>query len=489
MSFSSRFALAPRRRSVWEAADSGLLLWRGSFAYILLFLGVPLAAFSCAARWFMPELKQEVYLGLWWLKPLWDRFALHVVSVRFFEPDASLGRLVRVSPSFFLRGLIGDLLWRRIGLWRASRMPVRVLEKLGGRAYRQRKALLRDGGLDFCALVTIFCHSLEYVLLAGELVFVYVMTDIFTSGSVSGFLQYTEFIAAVEPFMFAAYTVNLFLLESVYVSMGFGLYINSRVRVEGWDIQLFFENFAKNTAAGGGRKLPAGNVVRVLLCGLCLGLFTFSPHGLFAEENTAGAVPLGTLEAVLESPDFGYYTDTWNVRPKRENTEVGRKRPLFPKDWQGMKEVVGQVLRGILVVCAGALVVYLFVRFFRRGWGGRGGPAARGFSLENTAAPDPAFLVEEALSLYGRGRFREAWAACFASAIASYVRFRGLSFPPRATEYACLGIVLMDAGGAGDFAFLVERWVCLAYAGREPDDEAFSRAVSFCRGLLGESGA
>jgi hypothetical protein len=35
------------------------------------------------------------------------------------------------------------------------------------------------------------------------------------------------------------------LVETLYVCMGFSLYINSRIEVEGWDIEITFRSFAE----------------------------------------------------------------------------------------------------------------------------------------------------------------------------------------------------------------------------------------------------
>jgi hypothetical protein len=362
-------------------------------------------------------------------------------------------------------------------------MPIRVLERLKGPPYKQRKGFLRGGGIDFCVLVTFFGLALECALLGGELLFAWVMADLF---QLSASLWYPEFIMLVEPFMFAAYCLNLFLAESVYVCMGFGLYINGRVETEGWDIQLLFKNFTESPARTSPARRRGGLRAGVFLVLAFAALF---PDFLGAEETgpSSGPVPFEALKEVLESRDFGSYEDTWGIRRRSGDEEEDLPRGRGLPSPSGLREALGQGLRAVLVVGIAGAAAYCLVLFLRRrkGWGG-GAEKGRGRSLGNPCQNDPASLLEEAIVLHAGGKLREAWAACFASAIASYVRFRGLSFPPRATEYACLGIVRLDAGGAGDFAFLVEIWVCLAYAGREPDGEAFARAVRFCRSLAGE---
>jgi hypothetical protein len=302
MNLPSGGALVLRRRTGWEAADSGLLLWRGSCGYILLFLGVPLLGLALGMRVAGSSGRPFLYAALWWLKPLFDRFVLHVVSVRFFEPRSSPLRLLKGIGRSLIRGLAGDLLWRRFGLRRSACMPIRVLENLKGKNARQRKAALKNGGLDFCCLLTIFCFILECILLLGEAGFTFVMVEFFRPGE---FVSFEEFLVFFEPYMFAGSCFNLGLVESLYVCMGFGLYINSRVEVEGWDIQLLFQNFterrqrkpaARNAASPGGPGFfPAALVVCVLMAALV------SP-GVSAQEQEAppsGGIPLEVLNGIL----------------------------------------------------------------------------------------------------------------------------------------------------------------------------------------------
>ncbi|MDR3200163.1 MAG: hypothetical protein LBT68_01780 [Spirochaetales bacterium] len=227
-------ALVPRRRNGWQAVDSGVLLWRENFRPLFVFSAIPLCALAFALR--LTGLPPPLQYGiLWWLKPLWDRLALHIVSVRFFEPRSSLRRLLAGLAGSVFRGLPGDLLWRRFSPWRGARLPVRTLENLKGKAYRQRIALLRGGGLGFSFFLAVFGLALEASILAGEGGFAAFMIELFGSGFSS---ELFEFFLRFELWFFAAWCFNLSLLEGLYVCMGFGLYISSRVEVEGWDIQL-----------------------------------------------------------------------------------------------------------------------------------------------------------------------------------------------------------------------------------------------------------
>jgi len=250
-------ALSLRRRSVWEAADSGILLWRNNFIHFIPFFALPVWIIACGLR--LLPFTYLSYLILWWLKPLFDRLVLHVVSARFFSepvpfrggtspdqsPVAGLGSGFRFRELCrglwgMRRGLLGDLLWRRFSPGRGARMPIRVLERMGRKQFRQRKKNLAAGGLNFCSLMSLLGFALEVMLLLSEMAFVIMITQMFFP--MTGVLR--DNLETVEVFIFAAFCFNYILVGSLYVCMGFGLYINSRVEVEGWDLQLLFQKFA-----------------------------------------------------------------------------------------------------------------------------------------------------------------------------------------------------------------------------------------------------
>jgi hypothetical protein len=184
------------------------------------------------------HLRAWSYGILWWLKPLFDHLILAVISVRFFEPGAGLARLLRGAGRTLGKGLAGDLLWRRLSPWRSARLPVRLLEGLTGKKARERIRDLEGRGLNFCVLLTFFSLVLECLLLAGECLFCVMTLEMFIPGFTSSVTKYSD---GLQGFVFFAYGLNYLLVESLYVCMGFGLYVNSRMEREGWDLQLLFQ--------------------------------------------------------------------------------------------------------------------------------------------------------------------------------------------------------------------------------------------------------
>ncbi|MDR1932671.1 MAG: hypothetical protein LBQ57_07625 [Spirochaetales bacterium] len=464
-------ALTLRRRSMWEAADSGLLLWRESFVYFLPFFALPFWVCAFVLRLLPDDMRLWSWLILWFLKPLFDRTALHVVSIRFFESPAGLKRISKGLGKSIFRGLPGDLLWRRFSPWRSAMMPVRILEGLKAGRVRKRKKILVKGGIDFCVVITIWGVLLEWILLAGEILFGIMMIELFRED----LLSLEDFWVRGELFFFTAWCVNYMLVESMYVCMGFGLYINSRVAVEGWDLELLFRKLIK-----GARPVLKGAVLVFILA---LG---FIPARTAAAEE---AVPLDTLAEILESDEFGGERDGWAIRFKnqQEDEEEEEAAPLNTAAWVEKAKVFFAVfLRLLIIAAAAALAVCLIIYvkrnpFFRDMFRG-GKPNQRAIPV---SAESAAVLFERARRLYGQGDLRGAWAACLVGTMIAVSGSLGISFPAAATEYDCLSLVLKKGDAGGEFTGLVKTWVNFAYGGRLPPDGAFEKALAYGVSLSG----
>ena len=287
--------------------------------------------------------------------------------------------------------------------------------------------------------------------------------------------------------------------------MGFGLYINSRVEVEGWDLQLLFQKFA-------GARSPAGSrpgVTAILL--LCF--FLTLPQAAFCEEESnneakesvmyfpagfpfADAECLEELEMILASPDFGGHREGWGIRLKEKNIEPPELPDLDLASWMAwlkkIRQTFGYIVRGLAILAViffAGFALYWYWKNRRKGvFRFRDGEG----NYINPLLPveSPESLFRRAEDFFYRGNMREAWAACLAGCLGVYTRYRSLSFPADATEYGCLDLVRRALPSeAGGFEDLVQSWVLFAYGGRAPGEGAFEEAIAYGRSLLVERGS
>jgi hypothetical protein len=496
--------LVLRRRGVWEAADSGFLLWRKNFLYIIPFFAIPVWTAAFALRCIPEDFRYLSWIGLWWLKPLFDRLVLHLISVRFFENPAKTP-LLRGLGGDLVRGLLGDLFWRRFSFTRSSRMPIRVLERLKGKRFRERKKNLTAGGLNFGAFVTFLCLFSEWFLLGGEILFAYIMCNMVLPDL---FSNLGDFITRGERFIFIACCVNYMILESLYGAMGFGVYINSRVETEGWDLQILFQKFEK-TGAGENSSSPGTPGAfqnNKILIGLVFCLFLFLQTPANAVESSgeepaetpveffpegflpAEAIPRETLDEVLASPDFGYSKPGWGIRVKPKDEEPVRVRPQMdvPAWFEKIKQLLAFGLRIFVCLAIGGFAVFVFYRLYRNRGAFNSRTPKGGANYRNPlfSPESPEALFDKASKFFASGSIREAWAACLRGSIAAYSRYGDIAFPSGATEYGCLALVRSSfAGDAGGFDELVTNWIYLAYGGKNPPEGAFERSLEFGRAL------
>jgi len=477
------FELALGYKDFREAADTGLLLWRKNFFSFISLFAIPFWICAFTLRLIPGLAPYWSWLIIWLLKPLFDRPVLHIISVRFFEKNADMKRLRQGLGKSLRRGLLGDLLWRRFSPFRSAMMPVRVLEQnpKSGKLMSQRKKLLKKGGVSYCFLLTLWGVAVEAALFLGIILFLVIMSELFMEGFASTMWQS---LRDSEIYLYAIYCFNYLLVEPVYVCMGFSLYINSRIEVEGWDIEIIFRDFAEKLK---NKSKNAASIVLFLL-------FLLLPLKTFADNNEppAADVPLETLQAIYDSDDFGGEKDTWGIRLKKPVKDINIPSPRL----DGVREAFAFVFRLIIIAAIAALVVFLLYYLRKFKWD-RGGGADRPYltPLQKNREENPALLLEKALRFYEQGDTRLAWGYCTAAAILSWPFYRGLAFPPNATESDCANMVSsMTANAANSqitseeakvFGELIKNWVYLAYAQRLPVDGSFEQALAFCKSLRG----
>jgi hypothetical protein len=329
------------------------------------------------------------------------------------------------------------------------------------------------------------------MLLFGEVLFAILVSEmVFPAGS--PFLQNDS--AVFDILFFAAFCFNYVLVESLYVCMSFGLYINSRVELEGWDLQIMFRKFA---VAAPREKAPGPAIktlpVICLLFFILLGTASLPAHAEETVEPFPEFFPavsesaLEDLEAILSSDDFGSEKEGWGIRFKysREESEI----PDVDVDsWlHEIRQVFGFILRLVVILVLIGSLAFAFYWLSKLRRKGLFPLHDMGKSYVNPlmSGESPESLFTKADDFFHKGSPREAWAAWLAGCLGAYTRDHYVSFPVDATEYGCLALACSALGGKAEgFGEFVEDWILLAYGGRPPAEDAFKRALSYGRSLL-----
>lgn len=282
-----------RPRSSWEAMELGTALVRRHAAAIWkpwLLLTVPLFVLFNAVGWALDMLWLAGLL-MWWLKPLFARLPLYVISRGVFGQVPGTWQTLRAQAGFGLRLMPAYLLWRRLGPARALLMPVDLLEGTAPEQRRLRRRVLGGPAYGQGCLLTWTCWHFELVLAFGCVAAVFLMIPTeFLAGSFQSFWARLEdgmplwMQLAWNAFAWAGVCV----IEPFYVGAGFGMYLNRRTETEAWDVELAFRRLRDR--------------LRTPLAPLLLALAVAAPLALLPTAPVHAQVPSNTKDAFQAAP-------------------------------------------------------------------------------------------------------------------------------------------------------------------------------------------
>ena len=450
-------AITLRRRSPWEAMDLGLTMlqrwWRQVYLPYLL-VAVPLMAAAIAIAWSL-ERAWVALVIVWWLKPVYDRVVLHVLSRAVFGELQSTSAVLKAAGQWLSTGLVAALVFR---WWpntmRSFTLPVRQLEGQRGRAARERVGVLGRRVGSYAVWLTLVCLALEVLVLWTSFG---LLSQLFLPAKADDGKSVFELLFGGtddpgEVFTWEdafAYPLAVLVLEPFYVAAGFALYLNRRTLLEGWDIEVALRRIAQRHVAA---------LVFVVFMGLT---FVAAPPAHAQEKNAKSEIA-----EVLKAREFGYYRDVKRWEP--------RARAL-PGDvditWlQALGYALAKAGEILLWIGAGALIAYALwwaARMMPR----RGmpppepyQPPAALFGMDIAPEKLPPDVAAAAAALAREGRMREALGLLYRGALSELVHRRGVQLLASHTE----GDVLRLSGEPSYLEKLVDAWRRCAYARRMP---------------------
>lgn len=513
-----------RPRSPWEAMELGTALVRTHARAIWLpwlLVTLPVFVVLNAIGW-AAGLLPWMALAMWWLKPVFDRIPLFVLSRALFGDAPSVRETLAAQRQWAWRAMPAYLTWRRLSPTRALYLPVDLLE--GGANPAQRRRVIGGSVRGTAVLSTLVCANFEIALVLGAYALVMLFVPVeFLSESARAMWA----LLAEEPPAWAQLAGNAVvwlatsMIEPFYVGAGFGLYLDRRTQIEGWDIEIAFRRMR--------RRLQA--LLPLLLVACLLGIAM--PRQAQAQQaritpEEAGEVPVratrghtrtatqkagvvqdATLPKVfpqVQDP-AGFdkavrraYDDPLLSPSRIEKTWVPRKPPSKDKVRKqgGFAEAIARVIAAIgeygLWLLA-ALIVGLFIATHRhwRPWlrSMAASPRKPDTPVASEAQLAPAALPEDvagtARGLWNDGRKRRALALLYRASVAGMVARTGAVLVPGATEAQCLRAsrALRDEADRDAFGRMVRVWQYAAYAQRLPDDDAFEDLLAGLGGRFG----
>jgi len=464
-----------RPRSDWEAVDLGFALVRRDFwrCYVVWWLAVLVP--TVAAGWWLWDHPLGFLVLFWWWKPAASRMVLFELSRRLFGEQPRWRESLREIPCawtrrFFYRFTIG-----RLSPWLPVTLAVEDLEGLRGKAHKQRRQQLARRGEG----------PVMWIYLMGDLaacwfgLAILILVGMFIPDGQDGAWQTalhsfdpsdpTDIPLLILRVVVGCIMLAMSLTDMFFTGAGFGIYLNNRTWLEGWDVELALKRLA--------RRL--GGTLMILL----IGFLTISTVSMAQEE----AEPSQVIAEVKSHPDFKVHTVIDKV-PKGS-----KKQSSW--DWNlggGTLEWLGNLLMYLII---GSLVAFIIWMIWtnrhlltRKGIGiakARQLPKARvvmGLEVSPETLPDD--IPRAALALWQNGRHREALGLLYRGAISQIIESARVEIRESDTERDCLHRVEQAGEMARPdyFRGITGAWMRLAYAGHRPDDgemEALCREWPF----------
>ena len=447
-------AVELRPRTAWEAMDLGLAMLQRWWRAVLVPHAIVLAAVAAAASALGAWLGKTwlAVLLIWWLKPLYDRVILHVLSRAVFGEMQRTREVLGAPRDWLGSGLFAYLLVRWWpDLSRSFELPVRQLEGSRGRAARERLSVLGRRTRGSAWWLTVVLIHFEFVLYWSLLLVATLVLPAKAYEARGFFDAFRDGGAWTWPHV-AAYTLTVLVIEPFYVAGGFALYLNRRTLLEGWDIEVALRRLAERHAA------LAAAVLVAVACVL-------APEAAYAQKN-----PKKEIAEVLKAPEFPHERDTMRWQPRQREASP---RHTDSTPWLNFGGALAELLRALLwaaiAVGIGFLVwhvVRALPRFSAVPAREPYRPPEMLFGMELAPESLPADVAAAARALASKGRIREALALLYRGALSQLVHRRGVHLMSSHTEIEVLRLAPPETSRY--LGELVDAWRACAYASRPP---------------------
>ncbi|MGE5825743.1 MAG: hypothetical protein ACM36A_14230 [Bacteroidota bacterium] len=465
-------AVQLRPRNPWEAMDLGFAMARrwsipiwGAWFAVCLPTVLALSLAFRASPWLAA-------LSLWWLKPLLDRFVLHVTSRAVFGTAPSVAATLGAWREILSPGLLGALTLHRFDMARSFLLPVWQLERQTGREARARRTTLQRRTRSYAVWLTLICLNVEGLVLicAGLLLNLLKPAEVYSGFDLLESLRGASGARAWTWQDTLAYAAAMSAIEPLYVAAGFSLYLNRRMTLEAWDIELGLRRLGERLSA----SAPALGAIALGLVLICA---TAGSAAL-----AAPASPKQEIAKVLATTEFSTQREitVWRYR----GSGHAPPRADRPAPGEDATTALGRLLAKAVQLAgwlALAVLLVVLVAYAARLLPSTAPPQAAPPAFHAAAHESlPSDIAGTAGALLAAGKPREALSLLYRGALATLSRRYRLEIGEAETEGECVARArsALPAPTLAYFDALVQAWGSTAYAARAPDA---ARTQSLCR--------
>ena len=450
--------------------DLGFMLAQLQFKSLwLLWCAIALPVFLLTHLLFNDSLAVAITL-FWWMKPLYEPLLSEWLGHVLFDDQPGVREQLKKSRSVLLRGLIGNLTWRRFSVSRSFNMPVHQLERLKGDSYGKRLLTLQTTN-PRSGWLTILCVHLEMALqLSVPILFLMLIPSEVNLGFEE--ILFAEDEKLIGLLNNGIYFVVASVIAPFYVSAGFALYINARTQLEAWDIEIAFRRMANSTTKGAGSNRGIGVAAALLV--ILASTFSALPENAHAIDRESAKE---SITEILAEEDFGKEeTLTWwkpknSDEPETAALDLADSFTLIAEAFRILAWVALAIFLVWLVTKIAANIELLHAPAGKRRR--RTGSPLRLLEAENEEEPIPENPVDAVLELCRQQQHREAMSLLYRSTLLNYVLYHDVEIPYSATEGECIRVVSRKRPTPETqyFSNLTGYWQQLAWAEMTPSAE------------------
>lgn len=456
-----QFEVRPRRH--FEAVDMGFLLVRKWWIPMLLYW----------LEWSLPlflaltVLFESVVLSLivvWWLQPIFERKPLIYLSLAVFGESPTYSSVRQATSA---NGLLRMVSIQRFSLMRSFFAPVYALESPESGRRRSRFDELRLNVGRVATGLTAFAFVLQFVLWIGLLLVMEAfvpsefgsLLPLFGDGESQG--EWLKYVIGTAAF------VALAVIAPFYVAAGFTLYLNRRIELEGWDIELGFKRLIARVAP-----------VLLVLVSLNACLPVLAEEATPLDSSALESQRL--IDEVLSDEDFNTYRTKWRIQLGGDEVEPPRSVPGL-EALLSLLETIFVILLWVGLALLAAWIVHRIVVTKAWTW----------FDIkkkESTTTPiqyiDPTSdglppnvgtLAEQA---WERRDYRQAVSLLYRGAVRALSAKYGCRVDSSCTEGECIAASKTSTRQAAQsFAEITRAWQQIAYRRVHPSDSEFSNTL------------
>lgn len=493
-----RIGVALRPRTPSEAMDLGMVMLRAHArpvwaAWLAFTLPVFLACQALAWGLDMP------WLGLllpWWLRPLFDRIPLYVLSRAVFEQTPTWRATLRGQWQWPWMRTLATLTWLRVDTNRALRLPMELLEGVSAKQRKARWRVLSRPMVGVTSGLTWTCMAFELTISISLCIFMLwllpsealpdSMRDVNQAFTLPAFRHALVWIVSGVTY------VSMSLVEPLYIAAGFALYLNRRTQLEAWDIDLAFRRLRQ-------RLSEAGVAMALLVCMMgvssiahAAGKPADAAHPLSQNVAEVFHQPVDGQDALFAKEAARVYSDPRFGQEHKVLRWVPRLQPapsqVPSSSWLAtMFAGLGSGLMNILLWTLLALAVVALIVFALRHLGGtmpsleRSGDKLK--VLRSSTVQDmplPEDLSAAVRELWREARHREALALLYRGSVHRAAVALRMQPPIDATEADWLQFArgMEDTARRERLISIVRTWQLAAYADRYPGDADMDALLS-----------